>query len=57
MTLQVRTSVNVGMAKFVVLGVGMDLTRGDLEFAANNENMYADTELLMQVLAKAGRTI
>ncbi len=37
--LQVRTSVNVGMAKLVNLGAGMDMTRGDLECAANNTNM------------------
>ncbi len=37
--LQVRTSVNVGMAKLVNLGAGIDLTRGDLECAGNNANM------------------
>ncbi len=41
--LQVRTSVNVGMAKLANFGAGMDLTRGDLECAANNENMKAGT--------------
>ncbi len=37
--LQVKTSVNVGMAKLVNLGAGTDLTRGDLECATNNEKM------------------
>ncbi len=37
--LQVKTSVNVGMAQLVNLGAGMDLASGDLECVANNENM------------------
>ncbi len=47
----------MGMAKLVNLGTGMDLTRGDLECAANNANMQADTELLAQGLAQTGRTV
>ncbi len=55
--LQVRTSVNAGMAKLVNLGAEMDLPRGGLECAANNENMLADTELQAQGLVQAGKAI
>ncbi len=85
--LQVKTSINAGMAKLVNLGVGMDRARGercegvkkegcikkqdtclnfyvptmiiggDWKYAANNENMWGDTELLARGLAHACRTI